>query len=66
MTFGELNAFVDGMGIGIAPTPDQWARIKEKMRNQIDVMVAQPIRQHSILARGGMIADCVSDKWIGN
>lgn len=31
MTIGELRAFIEGMDIKEAPTPDQWARIAEKM-----------------------------------
>ena len=31
MTIGEFKAFLDGMGVGDAPTPEQWARIRERI-----------------------------------
>jgi hypothetical protein len=32
MTIGEFKAFLEGMGLGDAPTPEQWARIVEKIK----------------------------------
>lgn len=31
MTIGEFKAFLEGMDVKGTPTPDQWARIKEKI-----------------------------------
>lgn len=31
MTVEEFKAFLEGMDIQGAPTPDQWARVKEKV-----------------------------------
>ena len=31
MTIGEFRAFLEGMDVGDAPTPEQWARIREKL-----------------------------------
>lgn len=34
MTIEELKAFIDGMDVQEQPTPEQWARIKEKLAEQ--------------------------------
>lgn len=31
MTIGEFKAFIEGMDVQGAPTPEQWARIVEKL-----------------------------------
>ena len=31
MTISEFKAFLDGMNLGECPTPEQWARIQEKI-----------------------------------
>lgn len=39
MTFENFRYFLQGMNIGEAPTPEQWARIKEAL----DTVVEPPV-----------------------
>ena len=44
MTIGEFKAFLEGMGIEGAPTPEQWARIKEKIE-AVEPVTLAPLPQ---------------------
>jgi hypothetical protein len=54
MTIGELRAFIEGMSIETAPTPEQWARISEKLAT-VQAFVPAP-QMPNVYRRSGMIS----------
>lgn len=45
MTLSEFKAWLDGMSDGIAdaPTPEQWAKVKEKLADVREALVPMPV-----------------------
>lgn len=43
MNIGEFRAFLEGMAIEKAPTPEQWARIKKKVESLQAVAAPAPL-----------------------
>lgn len=65
MTVSEFKAFLEGMGVEEAPTPKQWARIKEK----IDTLTGYPLQMDpltppTILYGTPPVPSTAPDEWV--